>query len=53
MLAKAMRAGFANKGTRMIAVRMALCAAMEIIRARRRVPRSRALLCIAFHETAL
>jgi hypothetical protein len=40
MLAWAMRSGFPNRGTRTMAVRMAHCAAMEIISARRRMRRS-------------
>ena len=41
-MAKAMRSGFPNSGTRMIAVRIAAWAATEMIRARRRMRRSRA-----------
>src|SRR5580658_5311236 len=36
-----MRSGFPNRGTRMIAVTIAVCAATEIIKARRRMRRSR------------
>src|SRR5271170_1194472 len=42
MLARAMRSGFPNNGNRTMAVRIAVCAATDMIRARRRMRRSRA-----------
>src|SRR5271157_3292086 len=49
-MARAMRCDFPKRGTRMMAVRIALCVATEIINARRRVRRSR-MRCSAVPST--